>query len=124
MTRTALIVLSILTVLLAGIAHVNASGQQTADQHITELESRVEALEEQSVPILDIPVYEGAGDPNVVSVSYDVFDIVPLDPEVTLDLVCQITPARIQNAGVIDGANTLRCVRYDRIAPFYFGGGG
>ncbi len=45
MTRTALAVLSILTVPLAGIAHVNASGKLAADATNAELEARVEALE-------------------------------------------------------------------------------
>ncbi|MDQ3694361.1 MAG: hypothetical protein M3464_12130 [Chloroflexota bacterium] len=45
MTRTALIVVSIVAVLLAGIAHVNASGKQAADATIAELEARIEALE-------------------------------------------------------------------------------
>lgn len=88
MTRTSLIALSVIAVLLAGIAHVNASGKIAADASIAELEARIEALEAVAI----VPQEENFGPAGELLLSgVPVYEIIPSDPAASVDFVCTIS---------------------------------
>ncbi|MDQ3695029.1 MAG: hypothetical protein M3464_15585 [Chloroflexota bacterium] len=122
MTRSALIVLSVVAVLLTGIAHVNASGKQASDATIVELEARIEALEAVAIMPQDIPiyprVYTDAVPITIDPTNLDDWDIVPLDPAFSLDLVCNSHPTYLAEDVTQPDLTTLRCVRYTRFMPY------
>ncbi len=124
MTRTALIALSVIAVLLAGIAHVNASGKQAADATIAELEARIVALEAVAIVPRDIPISPDLLPPGVDPENVDPWDLVPGDPALSVDFVCYSKPTSVGgnisgNEGVIiPNLQSLSCARYIRVMPF------
>jgi hypothetical protein len=85
---------------------------------VIELERRLDALENQAVPVQVIPVYEGVGNPDEVRKRYEVEEIIPSNPALTLDLVCTISNTHLLYGGHYDTMKTLKCVRYQPIAPY------
>ncbi|MDQ3692814.1 MAG: hypothetical protein M3464_04205 [Chloroflexota bacterium] len=115
MTRTALIALSVIAVLLAGIAHVNASGKQASDATIAELEARIEALEAIAI----VPQEENFGPAGELLLSgVPVYEIIPSDPTRSVDFICTINQTIEGYTGTYrDDMSNLHCVRYLRTTP-------
>jgi hypothetical protein len=120
MARLALTAVLVLTALAFILPSVQSSNQSQMEERIAALEERVYVLEQLAVVPRDLPVWEGAGDPTIITTSYDVTDIVPSNPAESLDLVCTIEPTMLEGAGVQDRLNTLRCARYVRFGPHSF----
>lgn len=122
MTRFAVAAVLVLTALAFLLPSVQSSNQSQMAAQIAALEMKVATLEANQIPSSDIAIWAGAGDPNRFARTIDPKEIVPYDPALTLDLVCAAKPTIVDGAGVQEGFETLRCVKYQRADPAVVGG--